>query len=105
MVNLMKPITGTYLAAAADAVARSGDATPAAAECVPYLVPEEPRGGRDEGKHDEEQHQRHDVHPRAAQKNQLNCDPPMNSRKVLEVRFGRTEIVNTKNFPELLITG
>ena len=61
-------------------MARPGDATTATVEGVLDLVPEEPRGGRDEGQHDEERHQRHDVHPRAAQKNQVNCDLLMNSR-------------------------
>ena len=53
------------LAAAADAVARPGDAAPAAPQGVLDLVPEEPGGEGDEGQDDEERDQRHDVHPRA----------------------------------------
>ena len=52
-------------AAAADAVARPGDAAPAAPQGVLDLVPEEPGGGRDEGQHDEQRDERHDVHPGA----------------------------------------
>ena len=62
------------LAAAADAVARPGDAAPATPHAVLDLVPEEPGGGRDEWQHDEERDQRHDVHPRAVERrSKMDC--------------------------------